>query len=144
VNPSRPPALAPVALGVRLKRAALASAALGVVAALLWAKALPCTFARVLHVPCPGCGSTRAVLALARGDLAGVLRYNPLGPAVAALLAVFGVQALASMLTHGDFRAVGEGRVGAVASRALVLVAALDVVLWAARFFGALGGPVPV
>lgn len=133
-----------VALPVRLRRLALATAAIGVVAVLLWAKALPCLFARVLHVPCPGCGSTRAVLALAHGDLDGVLRYNPFGPVVALLILVFGVQALVSVVTYGDFRATGEGRVGKIAKRVLFVVAAFDVLLWVARFFGVLGGPVPV
>lgn len=37
-----------------------------------------CLFRRVSGVPCPTCGSTRAVLALLRGDPLGSLRASPL------------------------------------------------------------------
>src|SRR5258707_535146 len=90
-------------LAVRLRRAALAAALLGVLAGLLYAKTIPCAFATVFHRPCPGCGSTRAVVALLHADLHGVLMYNPFGPVMAALIGVLGLQALASVLVHGDF-----------------------------------------
>lgn len=134
----------PPPLAVRVRRALLTAGGLGVFGALLWAKALPCAFARVFHTPCPGCGSTRAVLALVRGDVHDLLRYNPLGPAVAVLLVVLGAQSFVSVLSHGDFRDAGAGRLGDVLKRVLVLVFVLEVGLWIARFFGALGGPVPV
>src|SRR5262249_51130087 len=110
----------------------------------LYAKAIPCAFASVFHRPCPGCGSTRAVVALLHGDLHGVLAYNPFGPVMAVLIGVLGLQAVASILVHGDFRGAGEGRVGFVVKRGIFVVVALELVLWIARFFGALGGPVPV
>ncbi len=131
-------------LHLRIRRAGLTAAALGVFGTLLWAKALPCAFARLFHVPCPGCGSTRAVLALAHGDLHDLVRYNPLGPVVALLIGLFAAQSLVSVLLHGDFRDAGAGALGAGVKRALVVVAVLQVILWVARFFGALGGPVPV
>jgi len=37
----------------------------------------PCLFKLLTGIPCPACGSTRAVLALLRGE--NVLAYNPLG-----------------------------------------------------------------
>ena len=37
----------------------------------------PCPFYRLLHLYCPGCGSTRATFCLLHGDPAGVWRYNP-------------------------------------------------------------------
>lgn len=43
-----------------------------------------CLFHALTGWPCPGCGSTRALLAAAHGDLGGALRWNPL--AVAALV----------------------------------------------------------
>jgi hypothetical protein len=113
-------------------------------AGLLYARAVPCLFARVVHRPCPGCGSARAVVALLHGDLDGVLVYNPFGPAVALLLGILAVQAVVSMARHGDFRDAGAGRVGRAVKVLFLVVAAGELALWIARFFGALGGPVPV
>lgn len=121
-------------------RAALVTVLLGAFGALLWAKAVPCAFATVTHHPCPGCGSTRAVLALVSGDLAGVLRNNPFGPPMAVVLGVVVVQAILSVLFHGDFRGVGGPRL----TRVVIVLAALEIVLWIARFCGAFGGPVAV
>lgn len=131
-------------VAVRLRRVVLTGAMFAALGALLYAKGVPCLFARILHTPCPACGSTRAVVALFAGDLHGVLHYNPLGPVAALLLGALAVQSLGSLFVHGDFRGAGEGRFGRVARRALYLVAAAELVLWIARFFGALGGPVPV
>ena len=38
----------------------------------------PCPLHRVTGFYCPGCGSTRAIHSLLRGDLAGALSKNPL------------------------------------------------------------------
>jgi hypothetical protein len=121
-------------------RAALTAAGLGALVALLAAKAVPCGFAALTHHPCPGCGSTRAVLALVSGDLEGVLRHNPLGPVMAVVLGVLVVQTIASVLREGDLRSVG----GRTLTRTVMVVAGLETVLWVARFCGAFGGPVPV
>ena len=144
VSPPAPLPSTPVPLVVRLRRACLTAAGVLVFGALLYAKGIPCAFARIFHTPCPGCGSTRSAVALLHGDLDGVLRYNPLGPVMAVLIGVLAAQSLVSVLVHGDFQGAGEGRVGRVVKRGIVLVGALEVVLWITRFFGVLGGPVPV
>jgi hypothetical protein len=38
----------------------------------------PCPFHALTGVPCVGCGTTRALVALARGDVPGALAWNPL------------------------------------------------------------------
>ncbi|MDZ7269726.1 MAG: DUF2752 domain-containing protein [candidate division KSB1 bacterium] len=55
----------------------------------------PCLLHRLLHLPCPTCGSTRALLALGRGEIAVALAANPLlglfalgSPAAAVMLLV--------------------------------------------------------
>lgn len=121
-------------------RAALATALIAGFGTLLAAKAVPCGFATVTHHPCPGCGSTRAVLALVSGDLDGVVRNNPFGPLMAVVLGVLVVQTILSVLRHGDLRDVGGRRT----TRVVVVLAALETVLWVARFCGAFGGPVAV
>ena len=125
--------------------AALKTAAILLVIALVMGSGLvPCAFARVTHLPCPGCGSTRAVAALLRGDLTGVLHMNPLGPVMALVLGLLAVEAIVSVLKTGDARRVGSTRAGRFLTRAPVVITVLDVILWIARFFGAFGGPVPV
>lgn len=131
-------------LSVRLQRVALVAALLAGFATLALVKAIPCAFARVFHVPCPGCGSTRSVLALLRGDVASALRYNAFGPVMALLIGILALEVVVSLARFGDLRNVAERGVGAVVKYGILVVAGCEIVLWVARFFGALGGPVPV
>lgn len=36
----------------------------------------PCPFYDYFHIPCPGCGNTRSVLALAQGNIFSAIRFN--------------------------------------------------------------------
>lgn len=128
----------------RIARAALFALALGAGALLLSSARVPCGFASIFHTPCPGCGSTRAMLALASADLPSFFHYNPFAPFMTLLVVVLAVQAFASLLTTGTFRGVGEGAVGTLVSRSALVIATLQFVVWVARFAGFLGGPVPV
>ena len=47
-----------------------------------------CMIRHFLHFPCPSCGSTRSVLSLLHGDIAGGLYWNPLGLLIFAVLLV--------------------------------------------------------
>lgn len=58
--------------------AGLAVLALGSAWALQSGLAYPCPFKFLFGVPCPTCGSTRSLAALAALDFAGSLRFNPL------------------------------------------------------------------
>lgn len=66
-----------------------AAAALGLgVLVLLYARGIVvCPVWLVFGVPCPTCGVTRALLALAQGDLAGYLHHQPM--ALFLVVAVF-------------------------------------------------------
>lgn len=108
--------------------AALAIAALGGLlhlAGLEPASALPeavlCPFRALTNLPCPGCGMTRAFLALGRLDFAGAWARNPLSFPLAALMALF-----------------AAGRVPRVARSARAANLALFGVLafWGARLLG--------
>lgn len=46
----------------------------------------PCLFHLMTGLYCPGCGGTRAVRALLRGNLAMSLQYHPLVPYMAAVI----------------------------------------------------------
>lgn len=136
-----PPA---VSARARFRRAGLVVLALAAGVLALASNLVPCPFAAALRIPCPGCGSTRAVLALAHGDLHGVVRYNAFGPLVAALIGVMVVRSAASFIERGTWGRLDEGGGGRLVARAIFVVAVLEVALWVARFFGAFGGPVPV
>ena len=99
-----------------------------------------CLMALVLRHPCPGCGMTRAAMALAHGDFTRALALHPLSPVMVPLIAgVLVQQGFAYIRTGARF---GAGRV----PRPLELLAAamglLLIAVWAARFFGLFGGPV--
>jgi hypothetical protein len=119
----------------------LASIFLGIVAF-----RLPfCPLASVLGVPCPGCGLTRATLALAQGDLKGALMLHPLVLVLAPLF-IGAVGSAAIGYVRGP-RAARSLRPW-LASRTVtalgcaLLLATLGV--WGARFLGYFGGPVHV
>jgi hypothetical protein len=45
-----------------------------------------CLLRRLFHLPCPGCGMTRAFAALAKGDWSAAVALHPLAPFLAAEL----------------------------------------------------------
>ncbi len=63
----------------------------------------PCIWNTCFHIYCPGCGGTRAVLALLKGDFLGSLWYHPLVPYAAVLYGCFMGSHLASRLTGRRF-----------------------------------------
>lgn len=102
-----------------------------------------CPFAIVTRHPCPGCGLTRATLALAHGHLADALRLHPLSPVMAPLVIAALAYNAAIYVKDGRI-AAAEGMQGAWVTRLGIALAILMLTVWIARFFGAFGGPVPV
>ena len=45
-----------------------------------------CLIKQITNIPCPSCGSTRAVISLLKGNFSNALLINPLGYAVAAII----------------------------------------------------------
>ncbi|HZY61934.1 MAG TPA: DUF2752 domain-containing protein [Edaphobacter sp.] len=50
-----------------------------------------CPIYRLLHVQCPGCGTTRALAALLHGHIAEALRFNALTTLLMPLAAVYAI-----------------------------------------------------
>jgi uncharacterized protein DUF2752 len=121
------------------QRALLALA--GIVALWVWR----CPIAMLTGLPCPGCGLTRAALALVTGDLAGALALHPLSPALIPFGAWLAGRELACGTGRPEPRGTrsrrGGGRLASVLAGGLV---GLLLLVWLARFCGAFGGPVQV
>jgi hypothetical protein len=103
-----------------------------------------CPQAALFHVPCLACGSTRAVLLLCRGDVLGALRLHAIAPFAALLTIALVLRAAWLIATDGTVRALGDGPVGGTLARAGLVIVALEIGLYTARWFGMFGGPVPV
>lgn len=102
-----------------------------------------CPFALVTRHPCPGCGLTRATLALLGGHVHDAVHLHPLVFIVTPVIGVaFTYNALA-YVRRGEWFASERLRSRWLTSAWVALGVAM-VTLWIARFFGALGGPVPV
>jgi hypothetical protein len=102
-----------------------------------------CPIAIITHHPCPGCGLTRAALALMRGDVSAALHFHPLGPIVVPLIGAGLAYNVVRYLRTGSWWAAESLRTRWVTVIAGALFVALFGV-WVARFFGAFGGPVAV
>jgi hypothetical protein len=104
-----------------------------------------CPLASVLGVPCPGCGLTRATLALAHGDLGHALELHPLVLVLAPLF-IWAMSSAAIGYVRGP-RAARPMRHW-LASRTVTVLGSLLMLatlgVWGARFFGCFGGPVHV
>lgn len=102
-----------------------------------------CPFAILTRHPCPGCGLTRASVALLRGHLGEAAHFHPLVFVVTPVVAVAFAYNAFSYVRRGDWFA-SERLKGRWVNAAWILLGALMISLWIARFFGAFGGPVPV
>ncbi|CAN5821481.1 hypothetical protein BH09MYX1_BH09MYX1_39560 [soil metagenome] len=116
----------------------------GIVFLLLLSGSIPCSFARMTHQPCPGCGTTRSGIALLHGDFHSAFHFNPLGPFVIACLGVLAVDSVRLVAKDGDLRDFADSRAATWALGVLLVASILQVVVWMVRFFGYLGGPVPL
>jgi len=104
-----------------------------------------CPTAGLLGLPCPGCGLTRATLLLLQGEFAQALAFHPLviplAPVYFGALGWFALE-----FVRGPHRPTQTPRW--IAQRWFscfgVVVLCATLAVWALRFFGYFGGPVPV
>jgi hypothetical protein len=109
-------------------------------AGLLFSPVKLCLVALALRIPCPGCGMTRATLALLQGDFAHAFGLHPLSPLIVPLATgLIAAQTLGYLRTGRAFTITRRRRSIEVIAAALAL---LLLGVWLARFFGYFGGPV--
>jgi hypothetical protein len=127
-------------------RRALVAAGLAVLGFVFAAFGPPfCPTALIFDIPCPGCGLTRATVAMLRGEMGAALHLHPLAPILVPLFG--GAVALALIdYVRGPTRrrvmpAWWTSRAATFAFSGLLAVL---VGVWLARFAGYFGGPVPV
>jgi hypothetical protein len=128
----------------RLKRAGIVALATSPLVAALALRLPVCPTATFLNVPCPGCGLTRATVAALGGQLGEALALHPLVFLLTPLYLGFVLTAVYTYVRGPEpgrrlHPALGK-LVGVVMGIALVLM----IGVWAARFFGWFGGPVPL
>jgi Protein of unknown function (DUF2752) len=90
------------------------------------ARLVLCAVRRFAHIACPGCGLTRALAALAHGDLAAALALHPLAPAVA-------LQLVAGWLAWGGSLLAGRALPARLVTIVLVANTAAFLAVWIAR-----------
>jgi hypothetical protein len=100
-------------------------------------------FARVTHHPCPGCGLTRATLALLHGNVGDALQFHPLSIIISPLVIGFVVYKSWLYIVKGRWWQIDK-RGGVWSTRASTALVIVTIAVWIARFFGLFGGPVPV
>lgn len=65
-----------------------------------------CMFRQVLHIYCPGCGGTRAVLALLQGKILTALFYHPAAVYGVILYIVYFISQTLKRLSRGSVRGI--------------------------------------
>ena len=91
-------------------------------------RVLLCGFRALTGIPCPGCGMTRAMAALARGEWTAALRYHPFAPLVLAEGAWLWA-AVGAALLRGRALAISN----VLLQRLVIWQAAAFVALWLGR-----------
>jgi hypothetical protein len=103
-----------------------------------------CSFAMLLHHPCPGCGMTRAMRLLEAGDVARSLHMHPFAVPVSIANLFFALATVWVTFTLGSPVPMCKSKVGVAAIAVLVVVYGATLVFWVMRALGAFGGPVSV
>jgi hypothetical protein len=85
-----------------------------------------CLSRRLFHLPCPGCGMTRAMAHLAKGEWSAAVRDHPLAPVVA-------LEVLLGWLAWGAAVAARPFRLPVRLETLLLANAAALVALWLGR-----------
>jgi hypothetical protein len=127
----------------RFNRAMLALVLWGLAALPAALRVQRCSFAKLFHRPCPGCGMTRAVELLLLGDWRASLHMHLLAVPMLVSGGTFVLSTVWATFLFGT-PLVHKSLFGRLALALLALTYLATFVLWIVRWFGFFGGPVPV
>ncbi len=103
-----------------------------------------CPLALFAGLPCPGCGLTRATLALLHGDMGAALRFHPLVLVLMPLFAAAMLKVLVDYVRGSELTPTPAWWTGRAVTWVATALLVAVVGVWLLRFAGWLGGPVPV
>jgi hypothetical protein len=126
---------------LRAAGVAVAWALVALPTALGWQR---CALAVLFHVPCPGCGMSRALRLLVSGHPGASLRMHPLTVPVLVAALLLMTATVRTTFASGSPFLVHHTRLGRLAIGAAIVVYAAMFALWVLRYCGCFGGPVPV
>lgn len=116
-----------------------------VVAFLVLSEHSVCLFANLTGHPCPGCGLTRAALALLQGHFSRATHIHPLIWVCLPLLLALTIEGLSGLWLAKPLNLTSpSGRLGKLLNWLWVLFAVALIGVWGARMLGAFGGPVSI
>ena len=102
-----------------------------------------CPFAIITRRPCPGCGLTRAGVALLQGHLHDAVHFHPLVIPIVPIVALAVLHGTYNYVRHGRWYSFAFVQSRTITIGTIILGVAL-IAVWIARFFGVFGGPVAV
>lgn len=102
-----------------------------------------CPVAIITQHPCPGCGLTRAGVALLQGHIHEAVHFHPLVVPIVPIVGLAVLHGIYNYVRHGRWYSFASAQTRTITVGSIVLGVAL-IGVWVARFFGAFGGPVPV
>ncbi len=148
VGPAARPLAPPVADALpdrrrRVFRAMLAVGLWGLAALPTVTGAQRCSFVKLFHRPCPGCGMTRAIDLMLVGQWHASLQMHPLAVPMLLAGAAFALSTIWTTYLFG-MPLIHKSTLGKLALGALALAYVATIALWGLRWFGYFGGPVPV
>lgn len=99
-----------------------------------------CPFRWLTDLICPGCGMTRAVTTLVRGDLAASINFHPGGLLLVASLMWVGGLRIADRLVGREVLSGARASFRSVATPFWVVVLVALMILWVVRLYFHIGG----
>ena len=125
-------------LSAVLKRSTIALVTIGAFVALLLFGVIACPIKLASGLPCPGCGLTRATLAMFQLDFRTMLTFHPLAPVLSPL--VFWVIGTSTYRYIRGSSPRHQDPLSAVPKAVWILLLVVFLGLWLVRLLGAFGG----